>query len=57
MHQGVINEDGTKQPSKSRTYVDDALMAAKNKAQMEMALATMLETIFTVMGKPSTTLR
>ena len=57
MHQGVVADDGTKQPSKSRIYVDDALMAAMNKAQMEMALAATLQAIFTVIGKPNTTLR
>ena len=57
MHQRVIADDGTEQPSKSRIYVDDALLAARNKAQMEMALAATLEAIFTVMGQPNTTLR
>ena len=57
MHQGVIKEYGTEQPNKSRVSVDDALMAARNKAQIEMALEATLEAIFTVMGKPNTTLR
>ena len=57
MHQGVINEDGTEQPSKSRIYVDGALMVARNKAKMEMALTATLEEFFTVMGKPNTILR
>ena len=57
MHEGVIADDGTEQPSKSRIYVDDALLAARNKAQMEMALAATLEAIFTVMGQPNKTPR
>ena len=55
---GIIDTiTGAEKTGPSRIYVDDALLAARNKKKMEMALASTLEAIFTVMGHPNTRLR
>jgi hypothetical protein len=48
-------EGKTDQPAS--VYVDDALMFALYCRHMELTLAAMIESIFTVMGEADTTLR
>ncbi len=38
----------------ARIYVDDALVLALSKCHMKQVLATLIETIFVIMGKPDT---
>ena len=45
------------EPGKAHIYVDDALMATRNRERMEMALDVALEAIFTVISKSHTKLR
>lgn len=54
---GVLDENGEETKEPSRFYVDDALLAAIRRRQMEIALAATIEAIFLVMGRPDTTRR
>ena len=50
-NKGIINEDGTEQPSPHHIYVDDNMMADIGR-RMPNTLASALEAIYTVMGEP-----
>ncbi len=51
---GVLDDQGNKVPLTTRIYVDNALMLATSKENMEQVLAALIETIFAVMGTPDT---
>ena len=53
---GIFNADGTEQPSQHNIYVDDNLMA-DTKRRLPFALASAIEAIFVIMGKPCLQLR
>ncbi len=53
INQGIIDGNGKWINLPTCIYVDDALMLATSIEQMKMVLATMIEAIFTVMGKPN----
>ena len=55
-NKGIINEDGTEQPSPHHIYVDDNMMADIGR-RMPNTLASALEAIYTVMGEPLLRLR
>ena len=55
-NKGIINEDGTRQPTPHEIYVDDDLIADLLEG-MPYALASAAEAIFTVMGVPAEHLR
>ena len=52
LNPGVIDESGNKIYHPSRIWVDDILIAAVGVANMKMALAAVIEAIFTVLGQP-----
>ncbi len=54
---GVLNDQGTKVPLPARIYVDDALTLATSKESMEQVLASLIKSIFVVMGAPDTSVR
>jgi hypothetical protein len=51
---GVLDDQGNKVPLPARIYVDDALMLAISKENMEQILAALIEAIFAVLGAPDT---
>ncbi len=51
---GVLDNQGNRVPLPARIYVDDALMLATSKENMEQVLAALIEDIFVVMGAPNT---
>jgi hypothetical protein len=53
----VLDDQGNKVPLSARMYVDDALMLATSKENMEHVLAALIEAIFAVMGAPDTSVR
>ena len=55
-NRGIINEDGSVQPTPHNIYVDHDLMA-DIRERMMMTLASSAEAIFTIMGFPMTHLR
>jgi len=57
LNPGIFNSEGQPRSLPARIYVDDALMAALNRIHMEMVLAAIIESIFTVMGEPNTVIR
>ncbi len=54
---GVLDDQDNKVPLPARLYVEDALMLATNKENMEQVLAALIEAIFAVMGAPDTSVR
>ncbi len=54
---GVIDADGKEVKRPARFYVDDALLAAIGRLQMERLLAATIEAMFCVMGSPDITRR
>ncbi len=54
---GVLDNQGNRVPLPARIYVDDALMLAISKENMEQVLAALIEAIFVVMGVPDTSVR
>ena len=55
-NKGIINPDGSRQPTPHEIYVDDDLIADLQEG-MPYALASAAEAIFTVMGAPAEHLR
>jgi hypothetical protein len=51
---GVLDDQGNKVPLPASIYVDDVLMLATSKENMEQVLAALIEAIFAVMGAPDT---
>jgi hypothetical protein len=51
---GIINENGIRLDLLARIYVDDVLILMNDRAHMETVLASAIEAIFVVMGKPDT---
>jgi hypothetical protein len=51
---GVLDNQGNRVPLPARIYVDNALMLAISKENMEQVLAALIEAIFVVMGIPDT---
>jgi hypothetical protein len=47
---GILDDSGNPIPLPARIYVDDALVSATSKAQMELVLAALIKVIFVVMG-------
>jgi hypothetical protein len=47
---GVLDNQGSKVPLPARIYVDNALMLATSKENMEQVLAALTEAIFAIMG-------
>ena len=56
INRGIINANGTKQPSRHNIYVDDNLMA-DTRRRLPQTLVSAVEAIFTVMGVPCLRLR
>ena len=54
LNPGVIDDLGNQVNHPSRIWVDDILIAAVGVENMEMALATVIEAIFVVLGGPDT---
>jgi hypothetical protein len=52
INQSIINVSGNHLDLPACIYVNDALMLAINRAHMETVLATAIEAIFVLMGKP-----
>ena len=52
LNPGVIDEFGNAMHHPSWIWVDDILIAAVGVANMKMALAAVIEAIFTVLGQP-----
>lgn len=57
LNKGILDDQGNRAVLPARIYVDDALMLATDRAQMEFTLAALIEAIFVVMGKPDTQIR
>ena len=57
INSGILDEHGKMKPLRALMYIDDALMAAPGRKQMEQLLAAAIEAIFTVMGLPDTEVR
>jgi hypothetical protein len=55
MNKGTLEAHGNRAKLPARIYVDDALMLALSRGHMEQVLATIIEAIFAIMGKPDTT--
>ena len=55
-NRGIINEDGSVQPTPHNTYVDDDLMV-DIRERMMTTLSSAAEAIFTIMGFPMTHIR
>ena len=53
----VLDDSGKQIQYPARIWVDDTLMAAVGVFAMKMALAAVIEAIFTVMGEPDLSLR
>jgi hypothetical protein len=51
---GVLGNQGNRVMLPARIYVDDALMLAISKENMEQVLAALIKAIFVVMGIPDT---
>jgi hypothetical protein len=51
---GVLDDQGNKVPLPARIYVDNALMLATSKKNMEQVLVALIDAIFAVMGAPNT---
>ncbi len=51
---GVLDNLGNKVPLPARIYVDDALMLATSKENMEQVLAALIEAILAVIGASDT---
>jgi hypothetical protein len=51
---GVLDDQGNKVLLPARIYVDNALMLATSKENMEQVLAALIEEIFAIMGTPDT---
>jgi hypothetical protein len=54
---GVLDDQGKKVLLPARIYVDNALMLATSKENMEQVLAALIKAIFAVMGAPDTSVR
>lgn len=57
LNRGVLDSTGKPIPRPARMYVDDALLAAIGRAAMELSLAAIIESIFTVMGEDNPAIR
>jgi hypothetical protein len=55
MNKGTLEAHCNRAKLHARIYVYDALMLAVSRCQMEQVLATLIEAIFVIMGKPDTT--
>jgi hypothetical protein len=55
-NRGILNDDGTEQPTPHNIYVDDNLMA-DTRERMPFTLAAAVEAIFVIMGFPRLLLR
>jgi hypothetical protein len=55
MNKGTLEAHGNRAKLPARICVDDALMLALSGCCMEQVLATHIEAIFAIMGKPDTT--
>ncbi len=55
MNKGTLEAHGNRAKLPARIYVDDALMLALSRCHMELVLATLIEIIFVIMGKPDRT--
>jgi len=54
INQGVLDDQGVAQQRPERIFVDNSLLLAISRLLMKMALATLIEAIFVVMGDPDT---
>jgi hypothetical protein len=54
MNSGILENQGNRVPLPARIYVDDALMLAISKENMQQVLAALIEVIFVVMDIPDT---
>ena len=57
LNKGILDDQCNRAVLPARIYVDDALMLAIDRAQMELTLSALIEAIFVVMGKPDTQVR
>ncbi len=57
LNRGAFDPAGNPIPRPARMYVDDALLAALGRRAMELALAAMIESIFTIMGEDNPAIR
>ncbi len=57
MNKGTLEAHGNRAKLPARIYVDDALMLALSRDNMEQVLAALIEAIFAIMGKPDMTVR
>jgi hypothetical protein len=53
----VVSANGVDKKLLARIYVDGTLLLGHSKLQILMKLATLIEAIFVIMGKPDTTMR
>jgi hypothetical protein len=51
---GVLDNQDNRVPLPARIYVNDALMLATSKENMEQVLAALIKAIFVIMGAPDT---
>ena len=51
---GGLDNQGNKVPLPAKIYVDNALMLATSKENMEQVLAALIKAIFVIMGVPDT---
>ena len=56
-NKGILDEHKNPIPRPARIYLDDALLLALSKGQMELVLAALIEAMFVVMGAPDDTVR
>ncbi len=57
MNKGTLEAHSNRAKLPARIYVDDALMLALSRCHMEQVLATLINAIFVILGKPDTTVR
>jgi len=52
LNKGVLNDDSSLSPPSAEVYVDDIMAAAVHKEWISKLLATIIESIFVVCGRP-----
>ena len=57
LNKGILDDQGHRAALPARIYVDDALMLAPDRAQMELTLSALIEAIFVIMGRPDIQVR